>query len=150
MKVSNNTSVVVGGITIDDIDGTREEIIELKDLLDEVFDCAYNNDRNAFRADFAKIISKNKCYSPAHKICRELFEAVDNWANKQMQSLQDAEDFLRAIDIDEVDPSELDGFPGADAWSENLTSNRGELQLVKDSHTPVDPMMTKKSTQTGS
>ena len=140
MSSSKNTSVAVGGVTIKKIEGTREEIIELRDLLDEVLDGAYNGNKKAFKADFAAVIGNNQCYNCGHKICRELFEAVDTWANDKMQSLQDAEDFLKAIDIDEIDPSDIEGILGANDWSENSTEKDG-LRLIKDSHTPVDPAL---------
>ena len=136
MSSSKHTSVAVGGVTIKKIEGTREEIIELRDLLDEVLDGAYNGNKKAFKADFATVIGNNQCYNCDHKICRELFEAVDNWANEKMRLLKDVDDFLEAIDIDEAEPGESAGLPGADAWSETSTCDRNGLQIVKSSHTP--------------
>jgi hypothetical protein len=53
-----------------------------------------------------------------------------------MRLLKEAEDFLEAIDIDEAEPGESDGLPGADAWSKTSTYNRTGLEIVKNSHSP--------------
>jgi len=136
MNSTQKNFVAVGGVTISGIDGNQEEVIELKDLLDEVLDGAYNGNKKAFKADFATVIGNNQCYKCDQKICRELFEAVEKWANGKMRLLKEAEDFLEAIDIDEAEPGESDGLPGADAWSKTSTYNRTGLEIVKNSHSP--------------
>ena len=124
-------SIEIAGRTIAEVSGSREELLELKDLIEEVTDLAYKGRKKHLIADLAEVIEKSTC-NCEHVLCSELIELAENWLNEKLESVQTARDF-----VDAVDTATADDFieaVDADDWSGNSSCDRSPVEQVTAAH----------------
>lgn len=101
--------VMIGNFAVGTVDGTREELIELKDLLDEVVDRCYNGERKDLLIDLAQLLENSSCKDEV-VICREVISEIEVWARKKLKAIENAFTIMSTLDF-------LETGPGPDAWA---------------------------------
>jgi hypothetical protein len=125
---------MIGNVSIHNIEGTQEELAELKSLIDEVTLRCYQGDRRELIADLAEVIKAVACECPNQVFCRQLIDEIESWANTKLAK-QVAEEFLDAID--EYDSAEDCNFNGDD-WDRDISCDRSARDELFYAHCSGD------------
>ena len=128
-EAANHDIVGLNNVTFNGIEGTREEISDLKSLIEEVTERCYAGSQDSLIENLATLLQEQACQCEGNMVCRELIEAVETWANTKLAQ-QTAVDFLMILD----DSESAEDLTGADDWANGTSCDKSPVEQLQSAH----------------